>query len=272
MKCNKCKRKHDYFKNGKMKKTCPKQKQKGRGENETETKVEVEKIPDKKDETLIGNIKTGITNIYNKGLEGALTDRPKSVQRFLNTYGDQRIKRVTICRVPLEKMIKKVINWFSLGVFEEKRRELAYDDVYHLYAILLLQDGTKVHLEKNERVKITTNDPPKKDKIECITVAPRIDMTLNELFIQTEKKLGKHFYHYTAHQYNCQNFIDNLVKTLGINQSKFILQNTHELIPKHLRSFGVKLLDAKASLKYVMEGGKKKRNKRKKKNDLNNQH
>ena len=50
----------------------------------------------------------------------------------------------SVCRKPLNAMIEKVANLFTGGKYEEAKKMLHYDYMYHL--------GMEVELEKNQTI------------------------------------------------------------------------------------------------------------------------
>ena len=72
----------------------------------------------------------------------------------LRKYGDYRIVKVWVYRKPIDAMLNAVLNFVSLGQFDDAKKDARYDKLFHLGAFLMLNDGAgkfmNVICEKNE--------------------------------------------------------------------------------------------------------------------------
>ena len=107
-----------------------------------------------------------------------------------------------------------------------------YDDVFHLFANIELDDGSVYLFEKNEVIKIV---PSYKTGRDHMTV-PRIpkDLTVGQLLFNGETLAGTHdWYVYSPSKNNCQRFIKYMLMGSGMlspELEKFIMQDAGALI------------------------------------------
>ena len=89
---------------------------------------------------IVSNVK----NYFHK----ALTSRPGVVDRLIKQYGDRRVMQVTILRKPVQAGVQKLLNLITLGGFNRAKNEMKYDEVYHLYVNMTLDNGQTIGIEK----------------------------------------------------------------------------------------------------------------------------
>jgi hypothetical protein len=145
-----------------------------------------------------------------------------------------------------------------LGDFKKKLSAAPYDDIYHLFMLLTLSDGTTVSLEKNAIITMRVNPDRKGESQEA---SPPSGLTLNELMANTAKKMGKKFLPYSAKNMNCQNFILNVLRANGMDTptlDTFVKQDTSDLLGKEdsfLNKFSNAITDLGAKVATIQEGG-----------------
>jgi len=211
---------------------------------------------------------SGFHDIINKvrgKVASILTKRPISVNKLLKSYGDNTITKVNVCRQPLTLAIKYALDLLSRGDISKTVEEKGYDNVYHLYCIVTLNNGTKVRMDKNQRVAIEVNPGPLRKDAVCKSVTLPRSTTLEE-FIDRGEKLGNEwgsFWRYSGWDNNCQKFIRALLNASGVTSlDDFIQQETEKFIkPGLLRRFTGAVTDAAALADYAYNGGRKKRRK-----------
>ena len=89
-------------------------------------------------------IVSSVKNYFHK----ALTSRPGVVDRLIKQYGDRRVMQVTILRKPVQGGVQKLLNLITLGGFNRAKNEMKYDEVYHLYVNMILDNGQTIGTEK----------------------------------------------------------------------------------------------------------------------------
>ena len=181
-----------------------------------------------------------------------------SVREILAKHGDKTITKASIVRTPVSGAVKEALNVVSLGEFKKKLAKQSYDDIFHLFMLLTLSDGTSVSLEKNAIITMRVNPDRKGESVEA---TPPEGLTLNALMDATAKKMGKKFIPYSANSNNCQNFILNVLKANNMNTpetEKFVKQDTNELFEGgvfDLRKISNAVTDLGAKIATIQEGG-----------------
>jgi hypothetical protein len=213
----------------------------------------------------VKSIDRGIKNVvedvkdYGKVVLYGRKDFPPKVRKILEKVGDSKVKSITICRTPVSSVLTGALSLFSLGKFG-KRMERSFDELFHLFILLNMSDGSKVSLEKNEVINMDIN-PSKRDKTECEPVETSIpDITLDEMLDNSQKYMGKkRFFGYSAKDNNCQDFIVAFFKSNNIGDEKdftFIKQDTKSLFKDlpYLRKFSNTITDLGAKVNEITTG------------------
>ena len=159
-------------------------------------------------------------------LDSRLNKRPKVVQTYLNTYGNNIIHRIIISRTPVQGFVQGALNAMTFGAWSQNKARLNFDDVYHLFALFELDNGVILRIEKNSRVSIQKNNRTLGDTMKNVD---GVNNTLNQMFEKAEKLIGlKDLYRYDAFTNNCQAFIYTLLRAVdkGTNELKeYIMQD-----------------------------------------------
>ena len=197
----------------------------------------------------------GIISDIQKKIIQKLQKRPRVVDKLLKEVGDRNIVRLDVCRNPINSIFRKALNILTRGKFEDVVKKYAYDDIYHLFMNMTLDDGTVYSIEKNQRVKLKKGGIKTTKKGECRTM--KINKNLRT-FIQNGEKTGNSFYRYSAHQHNCQDFIMRLLSSNGIHGlNSFVKQNAKELLTPFASKIVQGITDVGAVGDFVLHGGKK---------------
>jgi len=184
--------------------------------------------------------------------------RPKAVEQFLKNKGDLVIMSIKVCRNPISSALKKILNALTFGDMGATIKQLNYDEVYHLFMLVTLQDGSMFRIEKNERVTISS--PPTERPKDCMTVLvdPSKKLTLNQMFEESED-VYKNLYYYLAHRDNCQKFVFTMLSNVGLMDKRleqFILQDAEQLIKSgNVQGFASALTSTAAFGDYILKGG-----------------
>lgn len=178
-----------------------------------------------------------------EGLKEFLGSRPRPIKRLLRDRFDKRITNVEVCRTPINRGLKKALNLLSGGQIKRVSNRLAYDDIYHLYLVLTLDNGERYSIEKNQVVKVQKN-PPKRRHTECRSKALKDPPTLIDFIRRGERKDGLNHYRYSAFKYNCQRFLKTLLNGIGVHDfDEFILQDADQLLRGKSRAVAQALTD-----------------------------
>ena len=169
---------------------------------------------------------------------------PNKSAKIFEKYAKSEIQDIEIRREPLQSMVKSFLNFISFGQLEKKLKELNYDDVMHLSMAVIFRNGSRVSIEKNERINIVEGYTGNKDKQQMVNVDRSLleknRITLETLLGKTQQSMGDHrFFQYNAKDNNCQDFLLGILDANGLNNSnltKFIKQDASEIF-KSLPSF-----------------------------------
>jgi len=200
-------------------------------------------------------------------MDDMLNKRPKAINDFLKLHGNKNIRRIIVSRIPVSAKIQFIANLVSNGGWTANMKKLNYDDVYHLFMIVELDDGLLFKIEKNSRVDITVG---KRTLGDTMINIDNIENTLNDMFEFSERLYGlERIYRYDPFKTNCQVLLVDLLSSIDkiTPQLKtYIMQNAASLIENDIFKYIAKgVTDLAASSRYVLEGGQKKKkiNKRK---------
>ena len=69
----------------------------------------------------------------------ALTKKPKQIDDMLKKYGEQKVVEIFICRKPVEKYVKTLLNVISMGKFNSEMKKYSYN----IYISLILYNEIK---------------------------------------------------------------------------------------------------------------------------------
>ncbi len=183
-----------------------------------------------------------------------LRKRPKILNNLLSKYGDNKIIKISICRTPLSKPVYYLVNIITLDEFRKNRKKLNYDNIYHLYMIVYLDNGVIFGIEKNVRLNIWFKITIRKNS-KCKNKIVN-NITLIDFIENGEKIGGSDFYRYTADYNNCQKFINDLLKSNKIiGLSKFVLQDAGSLVSQEIAEKSHTITDIAGVGHYLYSGG-----------------
>lgn len=189
------------------------------------------------------SLKSVASNAYGrvKGfITGVRNDFQPKVRKLLNDIKDIPVVEMVVIREPIKKAIDILANVVSNGEINKYKKQYNIDDMFHLYAIATLKDGSLIRFEKNaeidiERVKAL---PKLNSNFMYKCSIPSGDASLTNMLIKDRSVLGDEaFFTYSGLKYNCQHFIYNLLLNNGyasINNGmkEFIVQDLTDLANK----------------------------------------
>ena len=217
-----------------------------------------------------------------------MDERPKNVNKFIKKYGDQKVTRLWLVRSPVQAFVQKPLDLFTGGKITKIKIEENYDNMYHLFVVFALSDGTDIHLHKMEKNAIVSIKEKEfkmlklyKKGVDFISVPELRDYvkahdesedglkTFKQIINECEKA-EPCFYFYSAKHYNCQHFVDLFLKHVLPNgenfdqkskeeYEKFILQNEFLKIfeTKGLTTFTQTLTNIAASAQRALNSAHK---------------
>lgn len=184
--------------------------------------------------TLGAGLIDTIKNVANrvKGFFIGRNDFSPNVRNLLSLYGNNTVKHITVARTPVSKIAQILVDFLSLGTVGMKKKELNYDDIYHLFMVVTLDNGQRLRIEKNEEIGITDNYMARDNGM---NVNITHTVTFSDLLNKPLQAIGDSFYRYNARTNNCQLFVTNVLKNNNLFTSAlggYINQNAEELLSK----------------------------------------
>jgi hypothetical protein len=176
-------------------------------------------------------------------------------KKTIEQYGNMPIKQLFILRTPISGGLNKVINFVSLGKWEELKKKYSFDSLFHLSLVALLENGKNIIIEKNDVVNIS---PEYKMYPTSETVDIPLgnnNLTINKLLETARAKVGDNtFFSYDAFKNNCQFFIRYLLEgqNLYSEQAKNFLFQDLENIYKDLPSYVPKVMKGATTMGAIV--------------------
>lgn len=216
-----------------------------------------------------------ITALNDKGMEGSgildwaknalhviknptasLTNEPKQVRDCLAKYGNNIVKTINVCRNPINSAIKIALNAITMGKFSATMANNNYDKMYHLYALLLLDNGVVLITERNQRVALKVASATQKKAKDFVSVV--CNKPLNQLINNAVKVEGSAIWKYDPIHNNCQKYISSLLKASGLfNESlnAFINQKVDKLLEGKTHKIATKITNVANVAENIVRGG-----------------
>jgi len=139
---------------------------------------------------------------------------PPQVRSILLRHGDHKIVDIKLCREVVSANTEFLLKALAgSNTWEDAKKKYGFDKFYHLFMIATLEDGTKLHIEKNEIIRVSPAPRPCPDALD---LGPT-NISLLELFEKTKTRIGDNrFFVYDPFGNNCQAFISELLKTINL--------------------------------------------------------
>ena len=160
-------------------------------------------------------IKSIITGNYDK--------YPNKFNMFFSNYGNNKIIKLVIERVPLQQTTMILLNLASNNTALERLKQSDYDKLFHLRLIIYLDNNNiTLFVEKNQSLNIGYYNSLENEK-------GKEQMNINEVptsqlfnFINNAKNILKDkLFSYNAKNNNCQDFILALLISNNINNNEY---------------------------------------------------
>ena len=178
---------------------------------------------DVKGGSFFDSLKSGIKSVYGR-VKGFITgdrlDFNPIIRKLMTVIGHKPITAMVVIREPIKQYVDILSNIITLGEMDKYKSQYNINNLFHLYAVATLSDGTLIRWEKNEEINIETMKaiPTLNDNFKFVCEMPKQQLTFNIMFNKTISKIGKEqFYNYNALTNNCQNFIYNNLSLNGFN-------------------------------------------------------
>ena len=176
-------------------------------------------------------------------IQGTITGRndyPPDERMLIEKYGNLPIRAICIYREPIEGKVNTLTNILSLGQMNQLKKKYSFDEMYHLYMVLTLQESQDknipVLVEKNEVINIHEypNINPNAQKMELL-ISPKFKYSLKQFLDNGQSAMGPKYFTYDPFDNNCQVFIMSLLSANppleqdNPNARKFIMQDVQGL-------------------------------------------
>jgi len=166
-------------------------------------------------------------------------------QKIIEAYGENTITSIKVGRKPLSSVLNAVLNVVSLGIYKKWIQRSQYDDLFHLFALITLNNGKTILIEKRasiDMVVIKKNYTPPEYTEFAQVLIEHPDIQFKTLLDNTEKLQGKNYFIYNAETNNCQRFISDMLQSNGLltpELNTFINQDVSSLFEKLKYSKGL---------------------------------
>jgi hypothetical protein len=189
----------------------------------------------------------------------------KGARDTLKQYGQEIVVGMSVHREPIQGILDKVIGVLSGGTWEDLKKKNAYDKFFHLYALVRLNTGRVIRVEKNANITLAPDgqagDEGEVRDVNFTGVSP---FTFEEMLDRTRQMMGDYrYFGYSPFadeknvSNNCQDFILAILKAnkLGDEElKKFVKQDIVEL-SKELPGITKRIGDAITGLGSYVEHG-----------------
>lgn len=200
---------------------------------------------------LFMNPGKSIARLIGDTVRDVSTQYPPQVRNILSQHGKHRIVDIKLCKEVVSENTEFLLKALAGSqTWEDAKRKHGFDRFYHLFMIVRLEDGTQLHIEKNEVIRVSVNPRACPDALD---LGSPNQITLNELMERTRQRIGdRDFFTYDPLGNNCQNFVNQLLRTMGLYSEtarKFVFQDIkglREELPSYTRFLAKGLTDVGA--------------------------
>jgi hypothetical protein len=168
---------------------------------------------------------------YGKAVIYGRNDYQPKVRNILERYGNDIVRGIRIKRTPVPALFTHILGAVSKS-FSNNLSNAPFDDLYHLFIGVSLDDGSIISIEKNEVINMDINPQTRPETDELIVIPIPPNMSILSMMEATHKYMGKSFFTYSAKRNNCQDFILAIFDANGIGDEDdraFIKQDTRQL-------------------------------------------
>jgi len=179
---------------------------------------------------LMPSISKGLTD-YGKAVIYGRNDYQPKVRNILERYGNDIVRGIRIKRTPVPALFTHILGSVSKP-FAHNLSNAPFDELYHLFIGVSLDDGSIISIEKNEVINMDINPQTRPETEELIVIPIPPNMSILSMMEATHKYMGKSFFTYSAKRNNCQDFILAIFDANGIGDEDdraFIKQDTRQL-------------------------------------------
>ena len=177
-------------------------------------------------------------------MKGNRTQFNPKARKVLEQHGNKTIKQIYVARKPLQGAITFLGNIISKGKLSQKKNALGYDNIFHLFLLFELEDGTRVRTDKQAVPELSLNTTENSDtRYKKVPLNKKI--TLSQFLLKGMELMKGDFYVYSMDKLNCQDYVNRLLTANGLNNNElkaFVLQDAISLV-KTIPNIPRKILD-----------------------------
>ena len=177
---------------------------------------------------LFMNPSKSIVKLIGDTVRDVGTQYPPQVRNLLMKHGNHKIVNIKLCKEVVSENTEFLMKALAgKNTWEEAKRKNGFDKFYHLFMIVTMEDGSTLHIEKNEVIRVSENPRACPDALDL--GSPTQLITVSEMFERTKQRIGdRDFFTYDPLGNNCQNFINQLLRTMGLwneTSKNFVFQD-----------------------------------------------
>jgi len=190
------------------------------------------------------------SKIIGETVKDVSSQYPPQVKNILSQYGNNRIMNVEICKEVVSENTEFLLKALAgSATWEAAKKKYGFDKFYHLFMIVTLDNGVRLHIEKNELIRVSTSPRPCDNGLNLWSV----NIPLSVLFERTRARIGdRDFFTYDPLGNNCQNFVNQLLRTMNLwnpTSKNFVYQDIKGLrseLPSYTKYLAKGLTDVGA--------------------------
>jgi hypothetical protein len=168
-------------------------------------------------------------------------------------HGNHKITDIKLCKEVVSENTEFLLKALAgKNTWEEAKKKYGFDRFYHLFMIVTMENGSKLHIEKNEVIRMS--EAPR-DCPDALNLGSPNAITVSELLDRTKQRIGNNdFFTYDPFRNNCQAFVKELLVTMGLlnnTSNEFLFQNVEGLreeLPSYTKYIAKGLTDVGAIL------------------------
>lgn len=164
---------------------------------------------------LFMNPTASLTKVLTDTIRDVGTQYPPQVRNLLAKHGNHKITNIKLCKEVVSENTEYLLKALAgAKTWEDAKKKHGFDKFYHLFMIITMENGSVLHIEKNEVIRLSENPRPCPNALDLGSPQP---ITVSELMDRTKQRIGdRDFFTYDPLGNNCQNFINQLLRTMGL--------------------------------------------------------
>ena len=155
-------------------------------------------------------------------ITGSYDKFPNKFNMFFSKYGNNRINKLVIERVPLKETTMNLLNLASGNTTLQRLKQSTYDKLFHLRLLFKLENNKILFVEKNQTLNIDYYENLVNQKgIEQLEINEITNETLFNFINNGQLILKDKYFSYNAKTNNCQDFISALLISNNIVNQEY---------------------------------------------------